>query len=84
MSPDLIAIAVLLAPGGLLGPVCLAGHRRARTRDQAEAAVCAAFRPTGAPAPEPPPKGRVKATPQHPHERLATVIGFPSHRRNAA
>ncbi|MFI0764625.1 hypothetical protein ACH4TQ_06825 [Streptomyces sp. NPDC021218] len=85
MTPELITAAALMAPGAILGPVCLAGHRRARRRDAIEAAVCAAYRP-GPPdeGPEPPPKGRMKGKPQAAPARLARVIDFPANRRNAA
>ncbi|KAF4408748.1 hypothetical protein [Streptomyces lycii] len=83
MSADLIAAAVLIAPAAIAGPVCVAGHRRARRRDEAEAAACAAFQPVPE-APEPPPAGRVKAPRQPAPKPLATVLDFPTHRRNAA
>jgi hypothetical protein len=84
MSPDLIAAAILFGPGAVIGPVCIAGHLRARRLAAAEAAVCAEYRPTTPRSPEPPPKGRMKATPQPAPAPLATVIDFPTHRRNAA
>lgn len=84
MSPDLIAVAVLFGPGAVVGPVCIAGHLRARRRESTAAAVCAEFRPTAPGTPEPPPKGRMKATPRPAPAPPAIVIDFPTHRRNAA
>ncbi|MFD7610921.1 hypothetical protein [Streptomyces sp. NPDC059828] len=85
MNGELLTAAALFTPAAITASVCLAGHLRARRADDAIAAVFAEFRaakPTGT---EPPPNGRETA-PQPAAEpvRLATVIEFPTRRRDAA
>lgn len=83
MTGDILAAAALVAPGAVLGCISLVGHHHARRRDEAEAAIVATYQPDP-PTPEPPPKGRIKGPRQTAPARLATVIGFPTHRRTAA
>lgn len=79
MNADLIAAAVLMAPGVVAGAVCLTGHHINRRHLDAAAAVCAEFRPTD-PSPEPPPKGRIKAPRQTAPRPLTNVIDLPTRR----
>ncbi|MFE0275703.1 hypothetical protein ACFWZY_26930 [Streptomyces sp. NPDC058992] len=85
MNAGLIAAAVLMGPGAVVGTVFLAGHRASRRADDALAAALAAHRATQPTGTEPPPNGR-ETVPQPMAEpaRLATVIDFPTQRRNAA
>ncbi|MFD5428128.1 hypothetical protein [Streptomyces sp. NPDC127084] len=85
MNAELITAGVLFIPAAVLITVCLAGHRRARRADDALAAVFAEFRATEPTGTEPPPHDR-EIVPQPAAEpaRLATVIDFPTWRRNAA
>ncbi|WKK24693.1 hypothetical protein QZH56_03385 [Streptomyces olivoreticuli] len=76
MNPELIAAAVLMAPGLLLAPVCIAGHLRQARHDNAAAAACAAFR-----SPQPPHDG---GEPAPAPELPDNVIDFPARRRTAA
>ncbi|WKK21676.1 hypothetical protein QZH56_22830 [Streptomyces olivoreticuli] len=77
MNPELIAAAVLMGPGLLLAPVCIAGHLRQARRDNAAAAACAAFRPPQPADPQPPHDG---GEPAPAPELPDNVIGFPAHR----
>lgn len=73
MSPELIGLAVLTAPGGIVGAIGIAGHLLARRHD---AAVAAVF------APEPettPPTGDGEPLPEP--VALADVIPFPARHR---
>ncbi|UUN28572.1 hypothetical protein [Streptomyces sp. FIT100] len=82
MNAELIAATVLLTPGAIVTAVCLAGHRASRRADDALAAALDANRATGS---QPPPTGGEPAPqPAAEQVRLATVIDFPAHRRNAA
>ncbi|MEU8547818.1 hypothetical protein AB0C81_12600 [Streptomyces roseoverticillatus] len=72
MNPDLLAVGVLLAPGLILGPLCLLGHRRARHHDDIAAAVLAAYTPT-----PPRPPGEPHPLPE---QQLAPVISLEARR----
>ncbi|MFJ6633330.1 hypothetical protein ACIQMR_18355 [Streptomyces sp. NPDC091376] len=84
MNAELIVAGVLFTPAAVAGTVFLAGHRVSRRADDALAAALAAHRATQ-PTGTQPPNGRETA-PQPAAEpaRLATVIDFPTRRRNAA
>ncbi|MEU1115095.1 MULTISPECIES: hypothetical protein [unclassified Streptomyces] len=80
MSGDLVAAALLAAPGLLFGAVTLTGHAVARRRDATLAAVAAA--PRGGPRPPGDPHPR----PEHDAEAgpLAVVIDLDKRRRTPA
>ncbi|UUN27673.1 hypothetical protein [Streptomyces sp. FIT100] len=85
MNAEIITAAVLFTPAAVVGTVFLAGHRLSRRADDALAAALADHRATE-PTGTQPPDGR-EAAPQptaEPVPRLATVIDFPTRRRDAA
>ncbi|MFE0137760.1 hypothetical protein ACFWY6_40315 [Streptomyces sp. NPDC059037] len=78
MNPDVIALAVLTAPGAVFGAVTLTGHALARRRDLACAAALAAT-PAGGPRPP----GDPLPAPEHGEMAgpLAAVVDLHQHRR---
>ncbi|MGW7083319.1 hypothetical protein ACWGH2_07430 [Streptomyces sp. NPDC054871] len=78
MNADLIAVAVLAAPGAVFGAVTLTGHAVARRRDAALAAVLAA-----SPAGGPRPPGEPQPALEHGETAgsLAAVVDLDRHRR---
>ncbi|MEU5953526.1 hypothetical protein [Streptomyces sp. NPDC047525] len=78
MNADLIAVAVLAAPGAVFGAVALTGHAVARRHDAALAAALAA-----SPAGGPRPPGEPQPAPEHGETAgsLATVVDLGRYRR---